>query len=228
MLDISVTGCFVDYKGNLSEGDKITLGSGSTAEISLFNDSSLTLWPGSTLDINELESMDEQGTPFARVTLETGRATSEINNFSYELATPSTVAAVLGTAFQTEVISDNQTYMATIEGTIELTMNGDTVQVSAGEEVYAVKGEKPEVKEQGPPKLVVSPDKLDVSSPDIVLTGETDIEAEVTVNGEPVPVNLDSTFSVELSLDPGPNTVVVTATSPAGKTITIEHTFTLT
>ena len=176
----------------------------------------------------QLKPTDDQGTPYARVTLETGRATSQINSFSYELATPSTVAKVLGTAFQTEVISNDQTYMATIEGTVELTMNGDTVQVSAGEEVNAVKGEKMEVKEASRPKLVISPDKPEVSSPDIVLTGETDIEAEVTVNGEPVPVNLDGTFSVELSLDPGLNTVVVTATSPAGKTITIKQTLFLT
>ena len=37
---------------SLSEGDKITLGSGSTAVINLFNQSSLKLYPGSVLDIN--------------------------------------------------------------------------------------------------------------------------------------------------------------------------------
>lgn len=208
---------------SLAAGDKIMTGPDSTAVLELFNDSTLKLYPGSQLYINELEAANEQGSPVVAVKLETGKANVEINDFTYEMETPSALATVMGTAFRVEVIATDHTYLATSEGIVQLTMGEYTVQVPAGQEVDAIEGKPLVVKQERSPNLTItSPDTPEVNSASITLSGETDVGASVTVNGVPVSVDPNGSFSTKLSLEFGPNDVSVIATSPSGKTITID------
>ncbi len=208
---------------SLAEGDRIITGPDSIVELTLFNDSKLRLYPDSELYINELAATNEQGSQVVAVRLETGKANVEINNFTYEMETPSALATVMGTAFRVEVIASDHTYLTTSEGIVQLTVDGDTVQVSAGQEVDAIEGQPLVVKEERSPDLIITnPDKPEVDSASIVLSGETDVDATVTVNGELVSVDPNGSFFIELSLEFGPNDVSVIATSPSGKTMNID------
>ncbi len=207
---------------SLAAGDVLATGSGSTAVVNLMNDSSITIYANSRLVISEMAAESGQSPAAVAVRLETGKASSEINHFSYQIETPAAVSSVLGTEFRVEVIAADHTYLATSEGIVQVTMNGETVQVAAGQEVDAVKGESLNVRPERPPKLVItSPEQPEVSSASVVLTGETDVDAIVTVNSQAMTVDADGRFTTKLELEPGLNPVSVTATSPGGKTVTI-------
>lgn len=84
-----------------------------------------------------------------------------------------------------------------------------------------------------PPSMVLnSPtDGLVTNGGTIQVSGETNDDSgspvEVLVNGTPVTVNGDGTFSTTVDLTEGENTITVTAKDAAGKTTTITRTVTL-
>jgi hypothetical protein len=207
---------------SLAAGDRISVGADSAAVVTLFGTTNIKLFPGSELVITELKAAADEGSPLARVRLESGRATNEISGLQFELATPCAVASVLGTAFRVEVVSDDHTFLATDDGVVHLTMEGSTCQVSAGQEVQAVKGQSLAVRAQKPPPLLIdSPAQPEVSSSPVILSGRTDPEATITVNGEAVPVDINGAFSTVIDLKPGANPVTVVASSPVERTTTV-------
>lgn len=204
---------------SLAEGDRITTGPDSMAVVTLFNGSSLKLYPGSELVISELKAQDGNSLPAVGVRLETGLAANQISRLQFEMATPAAITTVLGTAFRVEVVARDHTFLATDDGVVRLTMDGKAAHVSAGEEVHAIKGQPLVVRAQGPPSLVIdSPALPEVSSTPVTLSGRTDLGATITVNGEPIAVDVNGAFSVSVDLEPGANPIVVVATGPAGKT----------
>lgn len=212
----------------LAEGDRITVDPDSMVVVTLFNESSLKLYPCSELVIGELKAQDENSLPAVGVRLETGLAANQINRLQFEMATPAAITTVLGTAFRVEVVDSDHTFLATDEGFVQLTMDGNTVQVSAGEEVHAIKGQPLVVHAQRPPSLIIdSSGYPEVSSSPITLSGRTDAEATVTVNGEPVTVDPNGAFCLTVDLEPGANPIAVVATSPVGKTTTVNLIFIL-
>jgi hypothetical protein len=101
-------------------------------------------------------------------------------------------------------------------------MEGSACQVSAGEEVQALKGQPLVVRAQRPPPLLIdSPAQPEVSSSPVTLSGRTDAEATITVDGEAVPVDINGAFSTVIDLKPGANPVTVVASSPLGRTTTV-------
>jgi len=65
-----------------------------------------------------------------------------------------------------------------------------------------------------------------VSSPVVMVTGTTDPGATVDVNGYTVSAGPGGSFSVQLPLSPGTNTITATATDPAGNTASTSVTVT--
>lgn len=76
---------------------------------------------------------------------------------------------------------------------------------------------------QTPPRLIVeSPeDSLVVREKRIDVTGTTDADATVTVNGVSVLVRRDGKFFDQVSLEPGTNNITLVATSRYGKSTTV-------
>lgn len=72
----------------------------------------------------------------------------------------------------------------------------------------------------GPPSLTLSLTTLDFSTE---VSGRTDPEATLSVNGQPVILEKNGIFSFRVPLNSGANTVAVTATSKSGKTTTISR-----
>lgn len=82
------------------------------------------------------------------------------------------------------------------------------------------------------PRLVVTEpaDQSVVSQSDLVIRGETDRGARILINGQPAFVSAEGDFIEKLLLQPGLNTIVVTAANRFGKerveTISVEAVFT--
>ena len=74
-----------------------------------------------------------------------------------------------------------------------------------------------------PPLDVVSPTEQSVTGQEITVTGSTDQNATVTVNGQPVTVDQSGEFMKKFAAFDGPLTIVVKATSRFGKTSTVER-----
>ena len=74
-----------------------------------------------------------------------------------------------------------------------------------------------------PPTLSVSAPKNQTISTEqhIVVSGQTDSDSTVTINGISTIVRDDGSFYDQVALDPGVNKIVVTATSRYGKTATV-------
>jgi len=76
-----------------------------------------------------------------------------------------------------------------------------------------------------PPSLTISePAENSKTSQDVVVSGATDGNATVTVNGEPVTVSSNGSFQKEITLFPGSSTITIKATNRFGKTATVERT----
>lgn len=74
-----------------------------------------------------------------------------------------------------------------------------------------------------PPLTINSPKESSVLSQNVVVTGSTDPNATVTINGQVVSLNTQGEFSKSIAAFDGPLTVVVKAKSRFGKETTVER-----
>lgn len=235
----------------LAEGDRIATGPDAAIVIALFNESRVKLYPSSDLVISELKAIDAKDSYLVRLKLDAGQAISTINHINYGLETPLAAASVLGTDFRMEAITSDHTYLATNEGVVQLTMEGNVVQVPAGEEVQAIRGQPLVVTSQKPPTISITVDALGTtivwplivtsqSAPPVTieqparteasqltLLGRTDPEATLTINGDRLPVDIDGMFFTTMGLKSGANEITITATSRTGKTTSFNVVLTL-
>lgn len=74
-----------------------------------------------------------------------------------------------------------------------------------------------------PPHLEIISPKQDqvINQNEVLVTGTTDVDAKIIVNNQPVPVNEDGSFSVNLAVVKSTSEINITATSRSGKTTTI-------
>jgi hypothetical protein len=204
-------------------GDTVRTGSGSLATLSFFERGTVTLYPGSTLQVVALEDGTDGSIPSARVFLDAGQVRNQLTAVSFELRSPDATTSIVGTVFNVEVVTGVHTWVATDSGSVCVDTDGQSVKVSAGEEVFAVRDQPLVVFPQRPPELIIdSPPSPEVRDSTVLLAGRTRVDADVTVNGGSVPVAVDGSFSTELVLQPGANRVIVVATSPIGRSVTVE------
>lgn len=78
----------------------------------------------------------------------------------------------------------------------------------------------------GAPFLQVQepPDQVSVATEQVLVSGRADSESTVYINNQQIQVDASGRFSQEIQLKEGANTIVITATSKAGKTAKIERT----
>lgn len=76
-----------------------------------------------------------------------------------------------------------------------------------------------------PPALTVtSPSTGSKTSQNIIVTGTTDSNASITVNGDPATVQSNGSFQKNITLFPGSETITIKATNRFGKSSIIEET----
>ncbi|RMF19161.1 MAG: LysM peptidoglycan-binding domain-containing protein [Gammaproteobacteria bacterium] len=116
-------------------GDEVRVGSGRV-EIRFADSSRLELEANSSVIFNTLSTFANTGMVDTRLRLNKGRTRSQVTPLGqpggrYEIATPNAVAAVRGTDFRLAQ-TRGQTQLAVEEGVVQLTANGVTHQVPAG------------------------------------------------------------------------------------------------
>lgn len=160
---------------SVNAGDRIVLGPGSSAQLRLFDGSTVDIYENSTLDVTSLYTTEES----YRVGLNmlAGKTVSRVIRLlsagdAFRISTPSSTASVRGTIFTVEVIDADTTLIACDEGVVRVAMGRQTVEVVAGTEVTAVVGETMEVETQpdfvppGQPEDSPPVDPLDDESTD--------------------------------------------------------------
>lgn len=138
------------------QGDAIALAANAIAQLNLYDGSTVELFDASLVEVSELVTNDD--TFRVQLDLLAGRALNRVTKLlnmqdSYKINTPSSTAAVRGTLFTAEVLSETTSYYAVAEGLVEVQMGDQRVNVAPGEEVTAVVGQSLIVQPQNSPPI---------------------------------------------------------------------------
>lgn len=129
--------------GNLisvGAGDVIKLPASTTAQLRLYDGSTVDLFEHTTLKVSEL--VTDESRFQVRLTMLSGRTVNRVVRAlgvgdRYEVHTPSSTASVRGTVFTVDVLSDRSSHYSCAEGVVHISMNGQGVDIRAGEEITA-------------------------------------------------------------------------------------------
>jgi hypothetical protein len=130
----------------VNTGDRVQTAERSHAMVTFFDGSTLEIEPATTVQIEEATSAD--GAIAIRISQTIGRTWASVQKLTradskFEIRTPTLVAAVRGTAFITEVLADGTSTVRTTDGIVQVTAQGQTVLVSAGQSTTAVPNAPP-------------------------------------------------------------------------------------
>ena len=138
----------------LYSGDELISKEESMAAIRFVDDGAIIkLFSNSILSINtekQVQKLDKKlfleiGDLWSKVTKEKGE---------YQIQTPTSVAAVKGTSFHTNVKDDGETMVITFEGVVELRTDVGSQDVEAGKTGIAKEGEIPTVEKTRPEQIL--------------------------------------------------------------------------
>lgn len=131
----------------IDTGTRVKTEQDSRALLTFFDGSTLTIEPGTDIEIKQLEHDDEEtitivlkqwmGNTWSRV------VKMADSGSHYEIQTPSAVALVRGTRFLTEVNEAGETRVHTTEGLVSVSAHGDEVFVPAGRQTTVESGTSP-------------------------------------------------------------------------------------
>jgi uncharacterized repeat protein (TIGR01451 family) len=135
---------------SLKTGDGIKTGAGSSAEITFLDGSTIKLQADTEIDIATLEISTETGSKTIQVKQAIGDTVSRVTHLidtasSYEVETPSCVAAVRGSAMEVKVGPDGTTWVTNLEGHIVVIANGVELEVPLGRTCVITLGESPQL-----------------------------------------------------------------------------------
>jgi len=160
----------------------------------------------------------------------------------FEVETPTVVAAVRGTVFSVAVAEDGTSQIEVLEGEVAVARRdgsgttltgGSHTRVSPGQQALDTRPLTGEEIEQwrrqasllGPFLALSSPlDGAAVTEPSCAVSGRVEPEAQVFVNGRMVQPSQRGEFLTSVPLEPGMNTLVITARDAAGRETTIMRT----
>ncbi|MEZ4657340.1 MAG: FecR domain-containing protein [Caldilineaceae bacterium] len=155
----------------LTAGDTITATTGSI-QLTYFDGQTTELLPGASVTIQQLENRN--GRTIVEILVNVGRVFNRIKRSlsdgeMFKVNTPSSAAAVRGTEFIVETRNATTAYYATIEGVVRVSLDGQSIDLRAGQEVVATQGQP----------LIAEPQTQ-------VVTGDDSLTAA------PLPFNVDS------------------------------------
>lgn len=131
---------------SLTRGDKITVDETSKAELTFFEGSTIDLWPGTELAIQQVQ-VGANTTPALIATKvlagETVHRVERSPSLSrlFKVETPLLIASAQDATFRVEVINETHTYLAVYKGRIHIKMGQQEVNLQAGEEADAIAGQ---------------------------------------------------------------------------------------
>jgi hypothetical protein len=141
---------------SLEVGDSIKTGDDSGAEITFFDGSTIELKPGTEIEIASLDISTDTGSTTISLKQTIGSTVSRVTKIldpasSYEVETPSGVAAVRGSWLRVDVAfddvnyEDSTTWITNLEGNIYAIGQGVELQVPEGQTCIIIFGEPPEL-----------------------------------------------------------------------------------
>jgi len=138
----------------LDVGDRIITSPDSHALLTFFDGSTLKLDPGTDIEIEELESNDDQSVTII-VKQWMGRTWSRVVKMAdsgsrYEIETPSACAIVRGTLFTTEVDEDGETTVATTQGLVSVVGQEEEVFLPPNQQTQVEVGATPSEPSESP------------------------------------------------------------------------------
>ena len=135
---------------SLEVGDAIKTGDDSGAEITFFDGSTIELKPGTEIEIASLDISTDTGSTTISLKQIIGSTVSRVTKLldpasSYEVETPSGVAAVRGSVMLVSVIEDGTTWITNREGNIYAIAQGVELQVSEEQQCIISPDQPPEL-----------------------------------------------------------------------------------
>jgi hypothetical protein len=126
----------------LREGDQVLTGEGSV-QLSHLPDQITTIGPNSHVELTRLD--DAEGGHQLALTLHDGLVHTVIDSplqsaDEYLILTPGVAVTAVGTDFTVETISDDETLVTALEGSVDVRMGDQAVTVRAGQLVDAIVG----------------------------------------------------------------------------------------
>jgi hypothetical protein len=151
----------VEVGMTLEPGDYIRTTSGSTAEVTFFEGSTIELKGETQISLADI-NLSETGSTTIHITQYFGETVSRVQSLtdaesSYEVETEAAVAVVRGSVMIVDVAEDGTTTVTNVEGTIWVTAQGTTVVIPEGMQSTVLPGGIPgepewvEPPEGGPP-----------------------------------------------------------------------------
>lgn len=216
----------------LQVGDSLDSDADASATIRFAGGSVSTVGPDARLIISQLQERTATSPLVIALRLERGAVRSEVAGLQpevdkFELSTPSLVAHVKGTVFRVDV-DPSRTYLATDEGVVQVSFNGVTTEVAAGEELAVLLQESSPLAWVGPqaPRLVLVAPPLsspagDASDGDVIFTSEPTLTWRVeTLPGTQVRVYIDDELAQTITAN-GDGSVLLVFTPPEEGTFVI-------
>ncbi len=144
----------------VNTGDLVQTADRSHALVTFFDGSTLEIEPATTVQIEEASSA-ASGAIAIRISQTIGRTWASVQKLTradskFEIRTPTLTAAVRGTGFITEVLADGTTTVRTIDGSVEVTAQGQSVIVAAGQTTTA----QPNAPPTAPAPTAAPPNRL--------------------------------------------------------------------
>lgn len=149
----------------LNAGDLVITGVGSAVSLKFADDTLLLIDENSEVVFDALSSFHGMGMLDTRIRLQRGRVENRVMPLKkpesrYEIHTPAAVTVVRGTDFRVSSDSDSaQTRSEVTEGIVNITADGETVEVGEGEGTLIEQGKPPAT----PRKLLPKPDLMEMS-----------------------------------------------------------------
>lgn len=131
----------------VNTGDRVQTADRSHAMVTFFDGSTLEIEPATTVQIEEAASA-ASGSISIRIAQAIGRTWASVQKLThadsrFELRTPSLTAGVRGTGFITEVLADGTSTLETTDGLVQVTAQGQSVLVGAGQATTAAANAPP-------------------------------------------------------------------------------------
>ena len=135
---------------SLEAGDSIKTGNNSSAEVTFFDGSTIELEAGTEIEIVSLDISTDTGSTTISLKQTIGSTVSRVTKLldpasSYEVETPTGVAAVRGTVALVSVGGDGTTLITNQEGIIYAIAQGVELQVSKEQRCVISPGQPPEL-----------------------------------------------------------------------------------
>ena len=131
----------------VNAGDRVQTAAASHAMVTFFDGSTLEIEPATTVQIEDAVSA-ASGAISIRISQTIGRTWASVQKLTradskFEIRTPTAIASVRGTGFITEVLADGSTTVQTTDGNVQVTAQGQSVIVGAGQTTSAAPNTPP-------------------------------------------------------------------------------------